>query len=251
MVNGMYIFLSNLVMNTFLLALSAAVLKTTLSKWRCGSAAALGAAYALGELYFYELEWLIFKAILFFLMVWTAFGFHNLRLYLKRCGVFLLATVILGGGVGLVCQGQMTKGLSVTIHILILLLMPLSMMMVRRIRAGIIKSRALRALVIDHGGKQISIKAFEDTGNMLSEPVTGLPVVIVEERMLCLWSAEKLRGVSVLPFRTISGEDGSMVAFKPDGVSVDGKQIECFIGIYKGKLSYTDEYQAIVNPLLI
>ena len=91
---------------------------------------------------------------------------------------------------------------------------------------------------------EIETGALIDTGNTLRESVSGLPVIIVEERRMaaCIFSE---KGLSSSDFRKIRyktlGGGGEMVCFKPESVCVmmNGNRswfTDAWVALYPGEL---------------
>ena len=91
-------------------------------------------------------------------------------------------------------------------------------------------------LTIEHGGQAVSLRAFCDTGNLLRDPISGKPVVVVESDRVkaivppSLWRAaqagartgaladlppEASGNLRLIPAKTAAGE-GLLVGFLPD-----------------------------------
>ena len=162
-----------------------------------------------------------------------------------------MSTIIVGGAAALLFRENIYA--AIVIPSAALAMMPMSARLVRLYRKEYIKSKALRTLEIDHNGTKYRINAFADTGNMLYEPNSGCPVVIVENRMFGDSYLDTLadQKLSVLPFSTLSGEKRAIIAFKPDSAYLDGTRIDCLVGLYNGKLSDQNDYNALINPLMV
>ncbi|MCX7714350.1 MAG: sigma-E processing peptidase SpoIIGA [Clostridia bacterium] len=136
------------------------------------------------------------------------------------------------------------------------------------------QARKLCEIMISHNGRSIFLKAMIDTGNALVEPITHLPVIVAEFRaikeilplelsnMISVGAADistldplfqsnvrmKLR---IIPFHSLGKEKGIIIGFKPDCMKLieENKYIkDVIVGIYDGKLSPNDEYNALLNP---
>lgn len=125
------------------------------------------------------------------------------------------------------------------------------------------KQRYIMTVTI--GGRKMDFTALFDSGNLLREPISGKSVSIVE------WdSARKLFGESkdvcdiyemtdgallrVVPFHTVAAGSGTMLAFMADSIEVksENRIIEnTFIGLYEGRLSENNEYNALLNSALL
>lgn len=91
----------------------------------------------------------------------------------------------------------------------------------------------VRTLTIRMGGRQVRFPAAVDTGNVLVEPLSNLPVIVVERRALC--GMECGRRFRRVPFDSVGGE-GMLAAYAPDGVQVDGREIEAYIAVCERRL---------------
>ena len=74
------------------------------------------------------------------------------------------------------------------------------------------------SLAVDCGGGTARFAALIDTGNRLREPLSGLPVVIAEARLLK--GALPASGWRRLPYGAVGG-DGTMACFKPASLWIE------------------------------
>lgn len=77
---------------------------------------------------------------------------------------------------------------------------------------------------IRHGGRRLTLTALVDSGNLLRDAVTGLPVMVISRRaaaklMTLPPEGMLLPGMRLLSVRTISGT-ALMTVFRPDSVSI-------------------------------
>lgn len=89
---------------------------------------------------------------------------------------------------------------------------------------------------ITYLGKSVTVRAFVDTGNMLSDPLSGKPVIVVDKRAAekimtkgslnialnggaGIVSAEELHGIRLIPSETASGR-AILCAFVPERITV-------------------------------
>ena len=127
---------------------------------------------------------------------------------------------------------------------------------------------------IKHQGKEIRVKALIDSGNLLKDPISQLPVIIVEKEKLKElvdsyflenmdvilkgeWlvennTAKPQQNFVLIPFRSLGNDHGLLIGFKPDKIELQIEnryfKKEAIIGIYPGRLSgKKEEYQAIVG----
>ena len=124
--------------------------------------------------------------------------------------------------------------------------------------------------------KEIKTNALIDTGNMLKEPITGTPVIIVEKVLLydcmpkeILNNLEEIIGgdfekipkhiqtkyiskLKLIPFSSLGKENGILLGIKPEEVVVtkDEEKItytNIIIGIYNKSLTKNGEYQSLMG----
>ena len=118
------------------------------------------------------------------------------------------------------------------------------------------------------------ITAIVDTGNLLKDPITKMPVLIMEREMLkgifpeiILENAtdivngkeielgEYSSKLRVIPYKSIGKENGLLLGIKAKNIRIVYQDIEkahdVIIGIYTGTLSKNNKYSAIVGLELL
>ena len=104
------------------------------------------------------------------------------------------------------------------------------------------------------GEKKKRIKAFLDTGNELREPVTNLPVMIVEKDILSDINI-KSKEVFYIPFKVVNGSGGLLKGFKPADVNICKNNIfektELIVAVCDTKLSDLNDYNALLSRGII
>ena len=128
-------------------------------------------------------------------------------------------------------------------------------------------------LRVELGSRSIRVRALCDSGNLLRDPISGAPCVIIEAERLRHILPEELisaalfgsvpdtramggelgRRIRVIPSRTATG-DGMLIAIRPDGVYVDGgkgeRRVDAMIAI--SRLGTTaDGSEALIPPELL
>ena len=118
--------------------------------------------------------------------------------------------------------------------------------------------------------KCVEFDAFFDTGNNLKDPVSGLPVIVtniksIENLLPESFVYEFLHNSCIsemfiyhncnlrlkfVPFHTIS-ENGLMLCFVPDMITIDENEVKALIGISQKCISHDLSYNAILNPQII
>jgi stage II sporulation protein GA (sporulation sigma-E factor processing peptidase) len=95
------------------------------------------------------------------------------------------------------------------------------------------------------------MNAFLDTGNELREPVTNLPVIIIERNILNQLDLKE-ENKMYIPYKVLNGIPGKIEAFKPTYVKLyqdenNYKYINVIIGLCDGKLSELNDYNALLS----
>lgn len=116
------------------------------------------------------------------------------------------------------------------------------------------------------------VKTMIDSGNQLKEPITGFPVIIVEEdKLKDILSTEILQNVEnimngninqqldvdkikfrLIPFTSIGKESGLLLGFKPDYIKIfyeENQKIisDVVVGIYKNHFTNNGVYSALIG----
>lgn len=116
--------------------------------------------------------------------------------------------------------------------------------------------------------KKSSINAILDTGNMLKDPITKTPVIIVNKNSIknilpqeLLYNIETILGgdclgklnnekiakrITIIPYTSLGNENGMILGVKPDKIKIEGKVIRnVVIGVYDKELSKRKKYDAL------
>lgn len=125
-----------------------------------------------------------------------------------------------------------------------------------------------------NNGNEQDIKAMIDTGNLLKDPITNSPVVVIEKNSLnnilpeeilnntqeiingkYEFRDEYLKYASrfrVLPFSSLGKQNGMLLGFKVDKtqVEINDEEIireDVIVGIYDKKLSNKKQYECLIG----
>jgi len=284
------LFLVNLLVN-YLILLSAGKVSGHSTRWtRLFFSSALGSLYAVSALFipvgsFYNLP---ARMAFGLFMVTLAYPGRKISSFLGLSFSFFLCSFIAAGtafalattGVGNVLKralfpGEPTvKWWTMALALLFMAGLPLVA------RAG--GYRLGRSLPLVHvdlviGGRAITLTALVDTGNDLRDPVSGLPVIVVDLNSLSeiipgeltafftsTWDSvpgelrETLfqRRLRLIPYKNVSGTGGILPGFKPDFLILREKngreaQKEVVVGVSGSPLSPSGLYQALLHPDLV
>lgn len=223
-------------------------------------------------------------------MVWVSFAPVSWRAYLKRLILFWILSTGLGGAVYALWgwtefDGRVPSTLSLGIRNFWIL--PLGVLLwwcgqklwLRWLSKTKQLEPALYDLEIDFEAESdpIKVRAMLDTGNQLRDPLTGTPVLLVEEEIASaampenlrsilqapwreledpwpwLWKADPLwmRTFVFIPYQTV-GHRSWLLGIRPHRVSfsspLEGQEIKATLALVQQSLSPDGEYQALLHP---
>ncbi len=257
--------LENIIVNYFLLIITAQTLSIKLKNIRAIISSAAAGLYTLvifyDKLKFFTI--LPIKLLVVILIIYGAFGKNKLIFILKSTLIYLLYTFVLAGLIFFLEYRNMgnpaygyyenfnTKWLIIALMLLYII--------IYRVFSFIISRRKLNNYTynveIFTKSSSFTVSALLDTGNELKEPITNLPVIIVEKSAVSDIDTslyEKL----YIPYKVVSGQASFLEAFKPEKVKIsydkDNFQYKnAVIGISDIKLSEFNEYQALLSRDII
>jgi len=291
--------LENIVVNYMILAVTARFSRIKTSSLRMFLGALIGALYLvfvfLPDMKFYQS--VLAKIILSIFIIAIAFKSVKLITFFKTLALFYITTFIFAGaGFALLyfnTQAVMVKNGVVVIDpslpfldtkwTQILLALALAGIVTRILWEIIhnVRNKVMVQLYISFDSKIIGLYALVDTGNALHDPLTNMPVVIVEFGAIKDILPGEIRAVfevsgemdlgnittvisntswfnrfRLIPFSSLGKENGMLVGFRPDFIEIDNdnekKDIkDVVIGIYTRSLSKNEKYRALLSPDLI
>lgn len=219
---------------------------------RCALAAALGSAHGAACLVT-RLSFLggtLWRAVCLGLMGSIAFGWSWGAL--RRCAVFVLLTLAMGGA------AQYTGGAGLAGAAAAVFLMGC---LGFRGAAG---QRQYVPVRLCHRGKTAQLLALRDTGNMLRDSVTGEPVLVLDGRCaqrLTGLTAEQiaspvetvaqraLPGLRLMPYRAVGKSGGMLLALRLDSVEIGGKPAGRLVAFAPEGLDEEGTYQALAGGM--
>lgn len=122
---------------------------------------------------------------------------------------------------------------------------------------------------VSNDGKEVKLRLMCDTGNCLTEPFSGYPVIVVNRKSVFKILPEHFADYSaadkakpgaaapknfrVIPYSTLSGS-GFMTAFRPNKIEINDKDncyaLEfCYIAVADN--FEDEEYDGIINPKIL
>ena len=248
------VFLLNFVVDYLLLLSAGRLAGEVLRRGRLALGAALGAAYA-GAVFLPGLGFLVHPLCKVGAGVLTVLaGYGGSRRLLRVCLVFFAVSASFGGGI-LALQLLGSRSLTLANGVLS---SPLDLKLVLLSGAGcyglitLLFQRAARhsprrelaPAVVELGGRRAVLTALVDTGNTLTDPATGRPVLVAEgEKVKDLFppgtapsraelydpagAMERLSGAGLrcrlLPYQAVGVECALLLALRSDRVTVGGE----------------------------
>ncbi|AGB41697.1 sigma-E processing peptidase SpoIIGA [Halobacteroides halobius DSM 5150] len=281
----------NLVMNYLLLWATAKLAELNYKIWRLFLTSLLGTIYTVLIILpqFSYLNQIPIHFLLSVLMIFVSFAPLDYRLFFKALGYLYLITFVTAGAILALYNltgGSPLNSLALVLNIspdnlwiiiygfiLIIIIGKFGWMLIRQKLFPNIFSVLIS---IDFDGDSQQIKALVDTGNQLEDPLTKTPVIIVEVEVLLEILPERIKDAfckynynsdqlldemidtcwanrfRLIPFSSIGKQDGMLVGFRPDKVTIKAEDevfttSDVIIALQSRSLD-NDEYQALLNP---
>jgi hypothetical protein len=117
--------------------------------------------------------------------------------------------------------------------------------------------RNIYTVVLMENGRSIEARALYDSGNLLTEPVSGKAVSIIEKSaILSDWMKNTPEKFKIIPYKSIGEENGILEGIVIDKLIIqndDKKVVEdkAVIALYDGKLSKDGKFEMILNHNLM
>lgn len=271
------LFLVNLTVDFFLLLATATVRRLDASRFRLLLGAGAGALYSCA-VFFPELN-LAFtvcgKLAVSALVTAIAFPLRGLRSFLLTFACFHGASALFAGvmmGLELMLQpssllfsnGEVYVDLSAGVLILSAAVAYLLLWMGSRLLRQ--RGGTYRKLTLSVEGRTVTLSALYDSGNLLTDPLTGASVLVASLRAVSFLLPEEIRPafasgdlsvlsqspwgtrVCMIPCTTVTGK-GVLPAFRPDRVTVDGKLLARRTVVAVRSEGFGDDYDAILGEI--
>ena len=291
------LFLINFALNYLLLLVTQKVCKHPSPSWRLALGAAAGGVYAvlmfLPQLsVFYSLvAKLIVSAALIVLSFRISKWRELARLIIMFCAVsFMFAGAAFGlfyfTDIGSYVGAAVSNGVFyINLPLKTLIISAVVSYVLIRIgyrifAAQMRKSGSLFDMCITQSGKSARVFALMDTGNALSDPISGEPVIVVEHGSIAHILPEQVNALfeqyaddsigimehiilsdsaydiafRLIPFRSLGNESGMLLAFKPDRIwfaDAPKDSSDALIGITRTPISAGQSYNALLNPQVV
>ena len=283
------VLIENLIMNSIILLATGLILKEKIKKIRILLASLLGANYSLVS-YLSILEIyssMLLKIILSIVIVYIAFNPQTMKKMWKDLLLFYLTSFVFGGAAFALIyiikpqEILMKNGLFLGTYPLKTIILGAIVAFIIMIAAfTVVKTKITKKdmfceIEIWLNGKKIETTAMIDTGNLLKEPITNTPVIVVEHTLLydcipkqILNHLEELLGgdfnkipkdikeeylskLKFIPFSSLGKQNGMLLGMRAEGIKVkdmdrERKQNNIIVGIYNKSLTKRGEYRALL-----
>lgn len=238
--------IDNAVMNILVIRLAAAISGRRVKPVRAALFASAGAIYALAAASASALMMHWTLKIAGSLILSAVLSFGSVKEYFVGAVSMFAAIFVAGGAVTCVALLasrrfgglESLSPLTAIAGALITYLLPYA---VRRLRGERASDGEVLELVITNQGQRHNLKAVQDTGNMLIEPISGLPVIVIHS------TAREENATIPIPASTVFG-DGMLFGFRPDRIELNGRQIDAVV--VRVKRGFGD-YEALIPPCFI
>lgn len=284
------VLLENIFMNYIILFATGYIMKLPMNYLRILISSLLGGCYAiityLGILPIYS--HIIMKIILSISMVYVAFNGKTFKSFLKQLILFYLISFAFGGCALALLYFIKPENIFVkngvyvgTYPLKIALLGGIVGFIITYIAFKVVKTKLSKKdifydIKITIEDKSVKVKAMLDTGNMLKDPITQMPVIVVEKEKLyevlpasflnqietlvggeeqelkCSSEEEKyLQKIRIIPFHSVGKQNGLMMGIKADKVEIlqeqEIEQSNVIVGIFYQKFSKNNRYSALIG----
>ncbi len=118
-------------------------------------------------------------------------------------------------------------------------------------------ARHIYDVTLTEEGENVMCRALFDTGNLLTDPVSGKPVSVVEETDIMKgWLEKYPQKYKIIPYQSVGNEHGLLEGIVVDELVIRKEQEQvvergAVVAFYKGKLSRDGEFQMILNHSLM
>ena len=280
----------NLIMNYIILYATSLISKSKTSWLKMFIASLLGTLYVviayISKLNMYSNIFL--KIILSAIIVFIAYYPQDVKKFIKQLTLFYLTTFTFGGVAtyliyvlkpqNIIIENGVYKGTYVLKVIFMGAIVGTIVLLIsfKFYKSKITTKDMMCKIKIIFKNKEVEVNAIVDTGNMLKEPLTGNPVVVVEKTSLydllpkeILNNTESILGgdfekipenikneyvqkLKIIPFSSLGKQNGMLVGIKPDKLIIINEEKEeekdnIVVAIYNKSLTKRGEYNALIG----
>lgn len=288
------VLIENLIMNYIILYATGIILKNKIKPLRVTLASLLGAIYSIVAytdiLKIYSS--IILKITLSIIIVYIAYNPQNVKQLWKQILIFYMTSFVFGGAafalIYIVRPQEifMKNGLFLgtyplkTVLIGSMIAFFLIITSFKIVKSKISKKDMFCIVRTKINKKVIETQVMIDTGNLLKEPITNTPVIVLEHTLLfeivpkeILNNLDNILGgdfskipenikneyiskLKLIPFSSLGKQNGMLLGIRPDYIVIvneeNEKKIEnVIIGIYNKSLTKRGEYRGLIGVELL
>jgi len=285
------ILIENILMNFIILFATGIAMKINMKQIKLITSSSIGAVYAI--ITYLQIipivTHFIMKIILSIIMIYIGFSPKTIKIMLKQVLMFYLISFVFGGCAFAllyfvkpqnvlmkngVFVGQYPLKIALLSGIVGFVIIQIAF---RFIKNKISKQNLFCTIKIQVKEKILEVRALIDSGNLLQDPITHVPVIVVEkDRLYKIFPSEILdniekiiggeeeekvenMGISeylskfrVVPFSSLGKQNGLLLGIKVDEICVvnsDGEEIvtKAIVGIYDKTLTKNGSYSALIG----
>lgn len=279
------IFLENILMNSIILLATGVILKSSIKIINNLIGSTIGAIYAviIYTTHIAVYSNLILKIILSIAMVYITFKPPNIKSFLKHIIIFYLTSFTFGGVAFALIYFVQPRNILIkdgvlvgTYPIKIILIGGILGFIIITISFKNIKGKFTKKdmqcnIIINKNDREANIPAIVDTGNVLKDSITKMPVIVIEKKKLeGIFPNQILENIGdiisgkevdlgeyaskirVIPFKSLGKENGILLGIKTEAINIIYQDSlhyvkNIIIGIYNGNLSRSGRYYGLVG----
>lgn len=286
-----YLFIENFIINYAILQSTKFITRTKAKKSRIFITATISALYPF-VLFFPFLDFLTkfyMKIIISIIIIKLAYNSKSFVLYIKQLSAFYIISFIFAGAslgiyyfnnthYNILFKHKTVGGFPVKYIIMGIIL---SGIMIKNIfcyyQEKLSQEKELLEVTVYLNNESSSFVALTDTGNSLIEPLSKLPVFVVEYKVIDKLLPQPIRQIfdykkendftaienamkeleeeiiiRFIPFKSVGSKHGMLIGFKPDYIKIIENGLEeihdeLLIGIVNDKLSIDNNYRGLLN----
>ena len=288
------VLIENLIMNYIILYGTGVLAKVPQKQVRIIIASLIGAIYAIiaymSILKIYST--FILKIILSIIIVYIAFNPKNIKKMLKQLVLFYLVSFVFGGAAFFLIyvvkpqeiimrNGVFVGTYPLKIAILGAIVGFIIIVLTYKIISNKLSKKSLFYKIrIKLCNNELNTIALIDTGNLLKDPISNMPVIVVEHTVLydilpkqILNNLENILGgdldnfpesikreyiskLKVIPFSSLGKQNGMLLGIKADEINIEKEEENItkenvIVGIYDKSLTKRGEYRALIGMDLL
>jgi stage II sporulation protein GA (sporulation sigma-E factor processing peptidase) len=273
-----YVFVENFILDFILLFITGKLIKRQIIIKRLIAASLVGALYVIIA-YCVGREFMTFFIVKFsvsVLMIMIAFDSKGILTNIRVIICFYIASLLMAGIISALYYFTYDK---LTVNAIIMSMFTgyaALHFFFKEIKDRITRHNYIRRVTVTIGNKSKTFRGYIDTGNELSDPVTGKPVMVVnidcirdiigddlygritefyeKKSYENLLTADNTINLRVIKYKTISKGSETMVCIVPDEIEIinDNKKIfiDTIMGIHPKRISMND-YDALLFKKLL